>query len=157
MSSIAAEDTRSSTVARNSAQLNFSIATCFQRSRRVVFAESTIASSKVLFFDFRTTRLGNTKSGRRPPVTACSSKAMRPSRRSLEMCCSKERPARDFRCWLVLSVGRDSSRYNQRRVKTRATEYFPFEIEFGITYFEAPNFRNTFHRSRSFLGTDILA
>lgn len=97
MSSIAAEDTRSSTVARNSAQLNFSIATCFQRSRRVVFAESTIASSKFLFSDFRTTRLGSTKSGRRPPVTACSSKSIRPSRRSLEMCCSKERPARDFK------------------------------------------------------------
>ena len=102
MSSIAAADTRSSTVARNSAQLNFSIATCFQRSRSVVFAASTSASSNVLFLDFRITRLGSTKSGRRPPVTACSSKAIRPSRSSLAMCCSKERPARDFRCWLAL-------------------------------------------------------
>ena len=82
--------------------VEFSIATCFQRSRRVVFAESTIASSNILVLAFSTTRLGSTKSGRRPPVTACSSKAIRPSRRSLDMCCSKERPARDFRCWLAL-------------------------------------------------------
>jgi hypothetical protein len=64
--------TRSSTVARNSAQLNFSIASCFQRSRRVVLAERTRASSKVLALSLSAIRLGITKSGLRPPVTACS-------------------------------------------------------------------------------------
>ena len=117
MSSMAAEDTRSSTVAKSSAQLNFSIATCFQRSRRVVFAESTIASSNFLFSAFRTTRLGSTKSGRRPPVTACSSKAS------------------------------DAYPINSAR----------FGKENELTCSEAPNFRNTSHRSRSFLGTGILA
>lgn len=130
MSSIAAEETRSSTVARNSAQLNFSIATCFQRSRRVVFSESINASSNVLVLDFRTIRLGSTKSGRRPPVTACSSKEIFPSRSSLETCCSKESPARDFRCWLALN--------NQRRVKTRPTEYFTLEIELKLHVLKLP-------------------
>jgi hypothetical protein len=29
-------------------------------------------------------------------------------------------------------VGRDSSRHNQRRVKTRPTDYFPFEVEMEL-------------------------